>query len=414
MTGQWVSRSKCNSCGSSKGLNQHVDGHAYCFSCNKWFKGDVMQSEKVINMTDKKDLSWTGTVSAIPDRRIDEDVVKRYDSLVKKNNGLITHHIYKYYNLDGSHTASKIRQVEGKKIWSEGNMGDALLFGQNLFNSGGKIITVAEGELDAMSVYQMMGKKYPAISIKNGVHSAVENCKQALEYLQSFETVVLCFDNDDQGKEATQQVAQLFEPNKCKIMKMALKDANEYLKMGRAVQFTNEFWNAQPYTPAGIINLGELGASLYEEEYCETVLYPWTNMNTKTYGMRTGELLTFTSGAGMGKSSIMRELMYHIMKTTKENTICIYAVREIVKIDKMFAENTGGELQCITLEKTDLKFIKKDLSIHDSDIDHDSQTVAFVMINNDEKIHLMWFKLDNYVTTDFDSWKMIKETTEYK
>ena len=71
-------------------------------------------------------------------------------------------------------------------------------------------------------------------------------------------------------------------------------------------------------------------------------------------------------------------------------------------------------MQCITLEKTDLKFVKKDLSIHDSDIDHDSQTVAFVMINNDEKIHLMWFKLDNYVTTDFDSWKMIKETTEYK
>jgi twinkle protein len=330
MTGQWVSRSKCNSCGSSKGLNQHVDGHAYCFSCKKWFKGDAMQSEKVINMTDKKDLSWTGTVSAIPDRRIDEDVVKRYDSLVKKNNGLITHHIYKYYNLDGSHTASKIRQVEGKKIWSEGNMGDALLFGQNLFNSGGKIITVAEGELDAMSVYQMMGKKYPAISIKNGVHSAVENCKQALEYLQSFETVVLCFDNDEQGKEATQKVAQLFEPNKCKIMKMALKDANEYLKMGRAVQFTNEFWNAQPYTPAGIINLGELGASLYEEEYCETVLYPWTNMNTKTYGMRTGELLTFTSGAGMGKSSIMRELMYHIMKTTKDN-IGILALEENIK-----------------------------------------------------------------------------------
>ena len=330
---QWVSREKCKSCGSSKGLNIHEDGHAFCFSCRKWFKGDkefVMQSEKIVSLSEKKDLFWTGEVSAIPDRRIDEDVVKRYDSLVKKNNGLITHHIYKYYNIDGSHTASKIRQVEGKKIWSEGNMGDTLLFGQNLFKSGGKIITVTEGELDAMSVYQMMGKKYPAVSLKNGVHSAVENCKQVLEYLQSFETVVLCFDSDEQGREATQKVAQLFEPNKCKIMKMALKDANEYLKMGRAVQFTNEFWNAQPYTPAGIINLGELGASLYEEDYCETVLYPWTNMNTKTYGMRTGELVTFTSGAGMGKSSIMRELMYHIMKSTKDN-IGILALEENIK-----------------------------------------------------------------------------------
>ena len=330
---QWISRTKCPSCGSSKGYNIHADGHAFCFSCNTRFKGEKdlnMQSENVVNITEKKDLSWTGVVSAIPDRRIDEDVVKRYDSLVKKNNGLITHHIYKYYNIDGSHTASKIRQVEGKKIWSEGSMGDALLFGQNLFKSGGKIITVTEGELDAMSVYQMMGKKYPAVSIKNGVHSAVQNCKEVLEYLQSFETVVLCFDSDEQGREATQKVAQLFEPNKCKNMKMALKDANEYLKMGRAVQFTNEFWNAQPYTPAGITNLGELGASLYEEAYCETVLYPWTNLNTKTYGMRTGELITFTSGAGMGKSSIMRELMYHIMKSTKDN-IGILALEENIK-----------------------------------------------------------------------------------
>jgi twinkle protein len=330
MAGQWISRGKCPCGKSSKGYNIHADGHAFCFSCKTWFKGEGMKSEKVINMSDKKDLSWTGTVSAIPDRRIDEDVVKRYDTVVKKSNGLITHHIYKYYNLDGSHTASKIRQVEGKRIWSEGNMGDALLFGQNLFKSGGKIITVTEGELDAMSVYQMMGKKYPAVSIKNGVHSAVENCKQVLEYLQSFETIVLCFDNDEQGKEATQQVAQLFEPNKCKIMKLSLKDANEYLKMGRAVQFTNEFWQAQPYTPAGIINLGHLGSSLYEEEYCETVLYPWTNMNTKTYGMRTGELVTFTSGAGMGKSSIMRELMHHIMKTTEDN-IGILALEENIK-----------------------------------------------------------------------------------
>ena len=98
----------------------------------------------------------------------------------------------------------------------------------------------------------------------------------------------------------------------------------------------------------------------------------------------------------------------------KNNTIHLYAVREIIKIAKMFEENTGGELQCLTLKETDIKFSKKDLSIHDSDIDYGSHTVAFVMNTTDVKYHLMWFKLDNYVTTDFDSWKMIKETTEYK
>ena len=86
----------------------------------------------------------------------------------------------------------------------------------------------------------------------------------------------------------------------------------------------------------------------------------------------------------------------------KNNTIHLYAVREIIKIAKMFEENTGGELQCLTLKETDIKFSKKDLSIHDSDIDKENHTVAFLMSNTDEKIHRMWFKLDNYKTTDFE------------
>ena len=32
---------------------------------------------------------------------------------------------------------------------------------------------------------------------------------------------------DKQGREASEKVAQLFSPNKCKIMNMEFKDANE-------------------------------------------------------------------------------------------------------------------------------------------------------------------------------------------
>jgi twinkle protein len=100
--------------------------------------------------------------------------------------------------------------------------------------------------------------------------------------------------------------------------------------MGQREAFNKCWWNAQPYTPAGIINLKDIGSSLYDEEYCETCLYPWAKMNEKTYGMRTGELITFCSGAGMGKSSIMRELMHHLLKNTEDN-IGILALEESVK-----------------------------------------------------------------------------------
>jgi len=311
-----ISKGPCPNCNSSDANALYEDGHSYCFSCKTRFDNN----SKVIPMTNPKSsgLVTSGEVSAIDDRHIDRETIKAFNVEVIKSGSIITHHIYKYFDTDGNHIANKVREVQGKKFWSEGNVSSSLLFGENIFSNGGKYITVCEGEIDAMSIWQMNGK-YPTVSIKNGAASAVENCKKAFEYLNKFDTVVLCFDNDDPGRKAAQSVAQLFEPNKCKIVTLELKDANEYLKVSKREQFMKEWWNAKPYTPAGIINLADLGASLYEEEYCETCLYPWPKLNDKTYGMRTGELVCFTSGAGMGKSSIIRELMHHIMNSTKDN-----------------------------------------------------------------------------------------------
>ena len=330
MQGKWISRGQCPCGESSKGYNIHADGHAFCFSCNKRFNnvGEAKMEAKVVDIQNK--VASTGDYGSIGDRRISENTARKYRTKIKTNGSIISHHYYEYYNAEGSHIATKIRQVEGKRIWSQGDMGDALLFGQNLFKSGGKYITIVEGEIDAMSVYEMLGSKWAVVSIKNGVQSAVQNCKQHLEYLNSFENVVVCFDTDKPGIEASQKVAQLFEPNKCKIVRLDHKDPNEYLKMGKAKEFVQDWWSAESYTPAGILNLAKLGDSLYEEEYCETIPYPWSAMNEKTYGMRTGELVTFTSGAGMGKSSIMRELMHHILRNSNDN-IGILALEESTK-----------------------------------------------------------------------------------
>jgi len=319
MNGQWGKRGECPECGSSDGNVEHSDGHSYCFACETRFN-EMVEKAKVIPMSESSSgIKSKGIFGDIPDRKITKDTAKVFSTEIKQTGSMITHHIYKYFDGDGNHIANKVREVQNKRFWSEGNLQAAGLFGQNLFNQGGKFVTLCEGEIDAMSAYQMLGSKWPVISVKSGAASAFENCKQSLQYLNKFETVVLCFDNDVQGKKASQKVAQLFEPNKCKIVNLDMKDANEYLKTGQKEKFTNAWWNAKAYTPAGIINLADLGDSLFEEDYCETCLYPWPKMNEKTYGIRTGELVCFTSGAGMGKSSIIRELMHHIMLSTKDN-----------------------------------------------------------------------------------------------
>ena len=63
--------------------------------------------------------------------------------------------------------------------------------------------------------------------------------------------------------------------------------------------------------------------------------------------MRTGELITFTSGAGMGKSSIMREMMHHLLKNTNHN-IGILALEEGIKNTAFNIMSVEAMLDCIS------------------------------------------------------------------
>ena len=329
MDKKWLDRGACPECGSSDGNVRHSEGYSFCFVCETRF-GESMQVETVIPMKRESNIKTVGTLGALTERSISKETAQKYNTDVKVNGNMNTHHIYKYFDESGNNIGNKVRNISTKDMWVEGSMTEALLFGQNIFAPNGKYITITEGEVDAMSAYELLGSKWACVSIKTGAGSALRDCKKAFEYLDSFDQIVISFDMDKQGREASEKVAQLFSPNKCKIMHMEHKDANEYLQINKREEFTRAWWNAQPYTPAGIVNLKDLKSTIFEEEYCETCLYPWTKLNDKTYGMRTGELITFTSGAGMGKSSIMRELMYHMLKNTNDN-VGILALEESIK-----------------------------------------------------------------------------------
>jgi twinkle protein len=327
---KFLRHTSCDKCGSSDANAVYDDGTTWCFSCETYGSEDNMEAaESPIKNVYTTNLS-SGQVTALHDRKISTDTCKSYGVTTLNNNGTIFKHIYPYHDESGNKIANKIRTVQNKAFLSEGNMSGAVLFGRKHFSAKGKYITITEGELDAMAAYQMFGSKWPCVSVKSS-SSALADCKKSFDYLNSFENIIICFDNDTQGQKASEKVAGLFEPHKCKIVRLTqFKDASDYLRTGHQETFVRTWWSAEPYTPAGILNLDSLGDSLYDEDFCETVPYPWTGLNKKIYGMRTGELLTFTSGSGMGKSSIIRELMHHIMKSSTDN-IGVLALEESIR-----------------------------------------------------------------------------------
>ena len=83
----------------------------------------------------------------------------------------------------------------------------------------------------------MFHGKWPVVSLKNGSGSAVKGIKESLEFLETFENVILCMDQDEAGREATKNIVGLFSPNKVKVMQMPLKDASEMLMKGKVKEF---------------------------------------------------------------------------------------------------------------------------------------------------------------------------------
>jgi twinkle protein len=221
-----------------------------------------------------------------------------------------------YYDEGGTLVATKTRTAS-KDFKIKGDWKSTTLFGQQLFSKGGLYITITEGEKDAASVYQMTGSRYPAVSIKNGAGSALRDCKANFEWLDSFKTIVLCFDADEVGQQASKEVAELFG-DKVKVFKHAkdYKDASDYLKSGEGKTFSDLWWKAEDYVPSGIVAGADMWELVSSPLQLPDVCYPWQGLNELTYGMRMSDLVTITDGSGLGKSQLLREMFSHIVKTT--------------------------------------------------------------------------------------------------
>ena len=316
----------CPICTHNDCVTVFSNGTAWCHShCiegkDKPFKYnqetiETKATQKIIN-ADNSRYSF----GALTDRKIAEDTARKYGVKVTYNyEGKIAEHMYPFYS-ENTLTATKIRTVSTKDFRWTGSSTEAGLFGEHLFKSGGKYLLITEGECDAMASYELMGSKWPVVSIKGGASSAVKDIKNSLEFVEGFEFIVICFDKDKAGREASKDVARILKPGKAKIMNLpdGFKDPNEMLIANEHQKFLQSFWDSKVYTPSGVINISELRKKFHDREQRESVPYPWQGLNKKLYGLRQGELITLTGGTGLGKSSVTRELEHWLIKETTDN-----------------------------------------------------------------------------------------------
>lgn len=336
-----ISKLPCSDCGSSDALTDYGD-HTWCFSCATRHRKDEeeLQEDKIVDeffTIPIKEIPSTG-VTPIDQSRFFEIKSRGISKATCQFYGVTINpageHIYPYFDKDGKrHVANQFRTTGTKGFMIQGGpeYNKSGLFGQQLFPpNSSKQITILEGALDALSCFQMTGSKYPAVAVKSA-SSARKDVADNFQYLNSFDQIVIAFDKDDEhkrddgtvwfpGQEAAQKVAQMFELGKVRVLTLKkAKDANDYLKNGWGVEFQEEWWKAPVWSPAGLRLAKDMWDEVIREDDNESIPYPWEGLNKLTYGIRTSEFVTITAMPGVGKTSMLQEIVFNILQTIMTN-----------------------------------------------------------------------------------------------
>ena len=325
-TSSLISHGPCDNCGSSDANAEYSDGHYYCYSCETHTPSAGGEARTTPRLS--PDLIPIGSYQALAKRKITEATAKRFGYSLSTFKGQTVQ--VANYKRNGQIIAQKIR-FPNKDFLMLGNAKESGLFGQHLWRDGGKTLCITEGEIDCLTVSQALSKdnKWPVVSIPQGAAGAARAIKRELEFVSSYNKVVIMMDNDEAGRKAAKEIAMLLKPNQAFIAEFPAKDASELMMAGRTQDIVTAFWEAKPYRPDGIIQGSDLWESLTQEDTTESIAWPYEGLNRLTHGLRRGELVTLTAGSGVGKSQVCREIAYHLIK--QGETIGYVALEENVK-----------------------------------------------------------------------------------
>lgn len=326
-------KASCDKCGSSDGREIYDDGHSYCFVCKDYMKDATSTAPD--RQMDTPHLTVVGnsfstSLDDITDypsypmgsRKVSRDVVDFFNVRMSvKEDGSPEAHYYPYTR-EGKVVAYKVRQLP-KNFSVVGDFKGVELFGQSTSGTGRHRVIITEGELDTLAVAQAMletsGKIWGSVvSVPSA--TGLKTLLDQREWLKTFKEIVLCFDQDEAGQEAQAQAAKMLPVGKVKTVTLPEKDASDVLAKHGAAILDKCLYNAQTWSPAGVI----MGETIWEEykkrKAVESIPYPecLSGLNEKLKGIRHGEITLFTSGTGSGKSTVIKEIILDLLSKTDD------------------------------------------------------------------------------------------------
>ena len=238
---RFIGHGPCSHCGSKDNVMIYDDDKPnQCGGCG--YLHFPNQQEAVEPMINTSDLPF-GTSK---DRKV-SDVIAEFFGVRRSvnSNGEVDAVHYPYFkNNSGDPTGYKIRSFP-KAFKTSGDFSNIDLFGRGMFAPGGKRLVIVEGEEDCLAVaqaYKDKGTIWPVVSLPsaNNMKPVLNN----LEFVKSFDEVIIWMDNDEAGKKAKDQLAKIVGYGKAKIVSSNVKDASDLYTSQGGYPIQQAIWNA--------------------------------------------------------------------------------------------------------------------------------------------------------------------------
>jgi twinkle protein len=248
-----------------------------------------------------------------------------------------------------------VKREDGKKVmWTSGKDTAAVLFGLQVYDPKGRECIITEGEISAMSWWQVTGIPAYATPYGGGKGSKhtewIENC---IDLLDQYERIYLDFDDDQPGREAALDLAQRLGRHRCYLTERLTsggKDINDYLQAGvPATEIMAILDRASPDDPSVLRSPGG-----YVDDVCE-LLFPPTPVS-RGFRMPFGQMGGMMYGQRReiefrpGHTSIWTGFSGHA-KTTLLCQIALDAARQGERCCIASFETTPAELLLILMQQ---------------------------------------------------------------
>ena len=218
------------------------------------------------------------------------------------------------YLRDGELINAKYRNPAEKRDMRQEGGAEPCLFGWHLIDPKLRQVAICEGEIDAMTLHQV---GIPALSVNAGAgnHQWIENDWDRLE---RFSDILIFFDADDAGRKGAQEVASRLGNERCRLVALPAKDANDYLLAGAD---GSDFWEcvrtAKPLDPEELRPandfINRVKSMFYPAHGDEHDPVLRLDRDMDWFEFRPGELTVWTGYNGHGKSLMLSQVLLGLM-----------------------------------------------------------------------------------------------------